>query len=150
LVLTAIDKEAFPILRYRTGDITSITREPCACGRTFARIARVMRRTDDMIMIHGMKIFPHDIREVIESIDAGPRFQIVLDREEGEDTMEVQVELSAPPASGVLAELDTQRKSVEERLRKNLRLPVSVRFVEPSSIAPVGETTGLVIDNREI
>lgn len=151
LVLTAIEREAFPLLRYRTGDITSLTHEPCACGRTLARMSRVMRRTDDMIIVQGMKMFPDDFRQVIDELDiAGPRFRIVLDRQEGEDTVEVQIELSAPPASGVLAELDGQRKKVQERLRKHLRIPVSVRFVEPSSMPPMRGKDNVVEDNRQI
>lgn len=151
LVLTAIHKEAFPLLRYRTGDITSLDRQVCQCGRSHARMSRVFRRNDDMIIMHGMKLFPDDIRAVLDSVEgAGPRFRIVLDRVEGEDTMEVQIELSRPPASGLLSDLERQRHQAEEELRKRLRLPVRVTFLEPSSLAPLGEKTSMVEDRREL
>jgi phenylacetate-CoA ligase len=152
LVLTAIDKEAFPLLRYRTGDITSLTREACQCGRTHARMSRVLRRTDDMIIIQGMKVFPGDIQAIVETMEgvAGPRMQVVLNRDGGEDTMEVQIELSRPPAGGRLSELDRQRHEAEELLRKRLGLGVRVKFVEPTSLAPLGEKTSAVVDKREL
>ena len=152
LVLTAIDKEAFPLLRYRTGDITSLTREVCTCGRTHARMSRVLRRTDDVIVIQGMKIFPGDIQAIVETMEgvAGPRMQVVLDRDGGEDTMEVQIELSRPPAGGRLSELDRQRHEAEELLRRSLGVAVRVKFVEPSSLAPLGEKTSAVVDKREL
>jgi phenylacetate-CoA ligase len=151
LVLTAIHKEAFPLLRYRTGDITTLNRETCECGRSHTRMARVSRRTDDMITIYGMKLFPDDIRPVIDVIEgAGPRFRIRLDRTDGEDTIELQIELNSPPAGGLVADLERKRHQVEEELVRRFSLPVRVTFVEPSSLAPLGEKTSIVEDRREL
>ena len=149
LVLTAVHKEAFPLLRYRTGDITALHLAPCECGRTHARMDRVYRRTDDMIAIRGVKVFPGDIQAEIEDMEGvGSRLRIVLDREVHEDTIEVQIELTRPPAGGGLSSLDKQRQAAQDRLSDFLRMPVRVRFVEPSTLAPLGEKTTMVVDNR--
>ncbi len=149
LVLTAVHKEAFPLLRYRTGDITALDVAPCECGRTLARMRRVHRRTDDMIAIRGIKVFPADIQAEIEDMEGvGSRLQIVLDREGHEDTIEVQVELIRPPAGGGLSYLDRQKQEAQERLSDFLQVPVRVRFVEPNSLAPLGEKTTAVVDRR--
>ena len=148
-MLTAVQKEAFPLLRYRTGDITSLYFGPCECGRTHARMGRVYKRTDDMITIRGVKVFPADIQAEVENFEGiGPRIQIVLDRDGHEETVEVQIELTTPPAGGGLSHLDKQRQAAQEHLGNFLHMPVKVRFIEPSTLAPLGEKTSLVVDNR--
>ena len=95
LVLTTITKEGFPLVRYRTGDITRLYAEPCPCGRTFVRMARVMGRTDDLILFQGVGFFPSQIEEILAGIDGvSPYFQIILDQDRGVETIEIRVEIA--------------------------------------------------------
>jgi phenylacetate-CoA ligase len=103
-----------------------------------------------MITIRGVNVFPGDIQAEVEDFEGiGPRIQIVLDRDEHEDTIEVQIELTTPPAGGDLSKLSQQRQDVQERLANFIQMPVKVKFVEPSTLAPLGEKTTMVVDKRK-
>jgi phenylacetate-CoA ligase len=137
LVFTTLTKEALPLLRYRTGDLASLTREPCACGRTFARMSRVVGRTDDMLIIRGVNVFPSEIERTLLAIpELTPHYQLVVERPGHLDELTVQVEGTA----------DTAR--VREELERTLGLNAKVEVLRPESI-PRSEGKALrVVDRR--
>jgi len=136
LVFTTITKEGFPLVRYRTGDISSLQEGPCPCGRSFRRMARVSGRTDDLIFIQGQKVFPSQIEEILlEAEGTAPAYRIVLDRHDGEDSMEIQVEISeAIPAIDELKNLERLRDGVAQRIHSSLGVKAKVTLVEPKSL----------------
>lgn len=145
LVLTTLTKEAVPLLRYRTGDVTSLDPRPCACGRTFVRMARVGGRIDDMLIIRGVNLFPSDIESVLLRIpDLTPHYQIVIDRPRALDVLRVQVESRcAAPADG-----QALARRAESALRSSLGLSAVVAVLPPGEI-PRSEGKALrVIDRR--
>lgn len=150
LVFTTITKEGFPIIRYRTGDITSINTEPCACGRTFARMARVTGRTDDLILFRGVGFRPYQIEQILHDVEGvSPHYQIILDRQAGEDTLEVKVEISeAIPLIDEIKTLETLRGQIIRRIKTALDLAVKVTFAEPRSLRSENGGLPLVIDRR--
>jgi phenylacetate-CoA ligase len=132
LVITTLTKEALPVVRYRTGDLTSLSFEPCRCGRTLARMARVSRRSDDMLIVGGVKLFPSQIEALVREVEgAEPRFQVVVDRVGGRDTLEVQVEVSSALLTGDMRHLLRAQNQLRRRLEAALGLTAEVRFVEP-------------------
>ena len=137
LVFTTLTKEALPLLRYRTGDLASLTREPCACGRTFARMSRVLGRTDDMLIIRGVNVFPSEVERALLAIpELAPHYQLVVERPGHLDELTVQVEGKAEAAS------------VRQQLHSVLGLTAQVEIVEPGSI-PRSEGKALrVLDRR--
>jgi phenylacetate-CoA ligase len=151
LVLTTISQEGFPLIRYRTGDITSLDRSRCACGRTFARMARVAKRTDDLIQIHGVGFVPAQIEQILADVDgASPHYQIVLDRDGGDDTLEVRVEVSEKtPLLDEVRTLEHLRQQVAARIRTTLDLDARVTLAEPRSLRRVDEQKQIVIDRRQ-
>lgn len=136
LVFTTVTKEGFPVIRYRTGDISSLLEGPCACGRTSRRMRRVTGRTDDLIFIQGQKVFPSQIEEILlEAEGTAPHYRIVLDRQEGQDCIEVQVEISeAMPAIDELKTLERLRDTVTRRIQVSLGVQAKVTLVEPRSL----------------
>jgi phenylacetate-CoA ligase len=138
LVFTTLTKEAMPLLRYRTGDLASVTREPCPCGRTFARMSRVKGRTDDMLVIRGVNVFPSEIERVLLSFDGlAPHYRLVVERVERLDELTVQVEGAADAAP------------VKEQLERALGLSARVEVLEPGAI-PRSEGKALrVLDRRQ-
>lgn len=139
LVLTTLTREAFPLLRFRTGDLTRIDRAACACGRTLARMARVRARTDDLVSVRGVHFYPEQVERILASVEgARPGFAIVLTREGGADQVEVHVEVSEQI---FFDDMRRQRQLVEtiaRRLLEELKIAARVRLVEPRSIAPGG------------
>ncbi|NSW56529.1 MAG: phenylacetate--CoA ligase [Armatimonadetes bacterium] len=151
LVFTTVHKEAMPVLRYRTGDISSIDLEPCACGRTFARMANVRRRTDDMVIIHGRNIFPEDIAAVIDQAPGlGPNFRMIAERRGAEDTLRVEVELSSVLSEDTIRAIERLDRDLEERLLRVFGFEIGVHITEPRSLSANGEKRAVVIDNRKI
>jgi phenylacetate-CoA ligase len=144
LVFTTLTKEALPLLRYRTGDLASITREPCACGRTFARMSRVVGRSDDMLIIRGVNVFPSEIERALLAIpELAPHYQIVVERPGHLDELTVEAELREGEPGG--ERLDG---FVEERLGRALGLTARVRLGPPGSV-PRSEGKALrVVDRR--
>lgn len=151
LVLTSITKEAFPMVRYRTRDITRLHYEPCACGRTHVRMEKTMGRSDDMLIIKGVNVFPTQIEEILFQVEGcEPHYQLVLDRVGTMDTLEVQVEVNE---SIFFDEMKRQRDFVdhlEKRLLSALGVGVKIKLVEPSSMPRHEGKAQRVIDLRKL
>jgi phenylacetate-CoA ligase len=149
LVLTTITKEGFPLIRYRTGDITSLNPEPCACGRTFVRMARVMSRTDDLIRFRGVEFFPAQVEQVLRDIDGvSPHYQIILDRQSGVDTLEIKVEVSDKiPFLDEVKTLENLLTQLSKRIRTVLDVEAKVTLVEPKSLRQL-DSKARVVDKR--
>ena len=149
LVFTTITKEAFPLLRYRTRDVTSLTPEPCPCGRTHVRMKRVSGRTDDMLIIRGVNVFPSQIESVLVGIEeAEPHYQLILRREGALDTLEVQVEVGERFFSDEIKELESLQQKIKGEIESVLGLSTRVKLVEPRSIARSEGKAKRVIDER--
>ncbi|MDR0196804.1 MAG: phenylacetate--CoA ligase [Oscillospiraceae bacterium] len=149
LVLTTLTKEGLPVLRYRTRDITVLTYEKCECGRTHARMAKTTGRTDDMLKIRGVNVFPSQIDSVIMVIgEVAPHYEIVASREGNHDTLEVRVELIDSSVLDSYAQLEGLRDKIRHNLRVVLGIDVKVSLVEPKSIARSAGKAKRVIDNR--
>ncbi|MFU8890180.1 MAG: phenylacetate--CoA ligase family protein [Anaerosomatales bacterium] len=150
LIITPITKEAFPVLRYRTHDLTVIDRTPCECGRTFARMSKVRQRTDDMLIIRGVNVFPSQIEDVLFKIeDIRPHYLIVVDRKHGLDDIEVRLEVAEDVFSDIMADMVAFTKNVAERLHAVLGLNVKVTLVEPGTIERTAGKAQHVLDLRE-
>ncbi len=150
LVFTCITKRAFPILRFRTRDITKLDYEPCECGRTQPRMERVTGRTDDMLIIRGVNVFPSQIEEVLLKIEeVEPHYQLVLTREGRLDQLEVQVEVSPAIFSDQVRQLEAIEQKIEQRVSSAIGIRVDVRLVEPKTIERFAGKAKRVIDNRE-
>ncbi len=151
LVLTHINREAMPIFRYRTRDLTRIIPAQCPCGRTHRRIERITGRTDDMLIIGGVNVFPSQIESVLMNIpEVGNNYQIVLDREENLDRIKIKVELYSKMFHGDLKELERLRKKIVEELRAIIVVNPRVELHEPGSLPPSMGKAVRVIDNRKI
>ncbi|HBX42382.1 MAG TPA: phenylacetate--CoA ligase [Deltaproteobacteria bacterium] len=151
LVITSLTKEAFPMIRYRTRDLTSILPGDCPCGRTLRRMARVRGRTDDMLIIKGVNVFPSQIESVLFEFEGTePHYQIVLDRKGGLDEVTVLVEVG----ESIFFDQMRQQRGMMERIRKRLAqelgITVEVRLVEKKTIARSEGKTRRVIDNRTL
>ena len=135
LVLTPLDKQAIPVLRYRTHDLTRVVTEPCKCGRTSARMQKVRSRCDDMLIIRGTNVFPSQVEDVLSGIDGvTPHYRIVVDNETGLDRMVVHVELKPEAFSDSFEEMDKFRKHIEKELKSVLLVASKVKLVEPGGI----------------
>jgi len=151
LVLTHINRQAMPIIRYRTRDLTRIIPEPCRCGRTHRRIERIKGRTDDMIIVGGVNVFPSQIESVIMNIpEVGNNYMIILDREEGLDRLHLQVELYSKLFTGDMKALKHLNKEIVEKLRALIVLNARVEFMEPGSLPPSEGKAKRIIDKRVI
>jgi phenylacetate-CoA ligase len=150
LVMTTLQREGMPLLRYRTKDLTKIIPEPCACGRTHRRVERIKGRTDDMLIIKGSNIFPMQIEKKLMEIEGvGANFLIVLDREGFNDSLTVKVEVNKKYFSGDMKQLDVLRKKIVEELKSEILVTPKVDLVELDSI-PKGEGKAVrVVDNRK-
>lgn len=149
LVITTLSKEAFPVLRFRTGDLTRFLPGECPCGRTFRRIDRIMGRTDDMIIIRGMKIFPSQIEAILYEIEGKqPNYQIILERHSGADHMNILLEMSEDIFSDVMREQTQLLNTIKDKIASEFGLSVNVKLVEKHSIEKIGEKIKRVIDKR--
>jgi len=149
LVLTSLTKEAFPVVRYRTRDITRLTYEPCACGRTTARMEKVAGRTDDMLIIRGVNVFPSQIESVLLEIEGTePHYQIVISRNGALDEIEVQVEVSEALFAGEARKLYALRERIAHRLSTVLGIGVGVKLAEPHTLARSEGKAKRIVDNR--
>ncbi len=151
LVLTTLTKEAFPMIRYRTRDITSLDYSPCSCGRTMVRMKKTMGRTDDMLIIKGVNVFPSQIEDVLFAIEGcEPHYQLIVRRDGSSDTLEVNIEVTE---NIFFDEMKKQRaflESVERKIHSVLGLGVTVRLVEPNSIPRHEGKADRVIDQRNV
>jgi phenylacetate-CoA ligase len=151
LVFTTITKEAFPVIRYRTRDISILHPEPCRCGRTMVRMGRVRGRSDDMLIIRGVNVFPSQIESVIMEFDGiEPHYQLVVEREGRLDTLSVMVEVNERLFSDEVKNLQAMERSLEKNIKELLGVSAKVRLVEPKSIQRTEGKAVRVIDKREI
>jgi phenylacetate-CoA ligase len=151
LVFTSLTKEAFPVVRYRTRDITSLNPEPCICGRTHIRMNRVSGRTDDMLIIRGVNVFPSQIESVLMEIDeVEPHYQLIVDREGNLDMLTVLVEVGEHAFSDEVRVLQGLEKKISKNIKEYLGVSVKTRLVEPKTIARSEGKAQRVIDNRRI
>jgi phenylacetate-CoA ligase len=150
LVITTITKEGIPLIRYRTRDITSLTYAPCICGRTHARLARMSGRSDDMLIIRGVNVFPSQIESILVRIEGvEPHYLLIVDREENLDTLEVQVEVGEELFSDEIKVLQALAKRIEKEIKENLGVTSRVKLVEPKTIQRSEGKAKRVIDNRQ-
>lgn len=151
LVFTTITKEAFPLIRYRTKDITRLMPQVCKCGRTFVRMERVSGRSDDMLIIRGVNVFPSQIESVLLEIDGlEPHYQLIVDREGSLDTLEVQVEVREKIFSDEIRELQNMEKRITKDIKDYLGVTAKVKLVEPKSLQRFEGKAQRVIDKRII
>ena len=148
LVLTTLTREAFPLIRYRTGDLTRLDSEPCACGRTLARMARLAGRTDDMLSVRGVHFYPAQIAAILGVLaGSAPRFVVALQREGGEDCVEVRVEVSGENFFDEMRRQSLMAEEAGRRIRGEIGIPARVRLVEPRSLGGEGAAVR-VVDER--
>jgi phenylacetate-CoA ligase len=151
LVFTTLTKEAFPVIRYRTKDITKLITDKCSCGRTFHRMQRVTGRSDDMLIIRGVNVFPSQIEHVLMSIEGvEPHYQIIVDRQGALDIMEVQVEVMEDLFSDEIKILENLNKRIEREIKDLLGVSCRVKLVEPKTIQRSEGKAQRVIDNRKL
>lgn len=150
LVFTSITKEAFPLIRYRTRDICILNREKCSCGRTFVKMCKPMGRSDDMLIVKGVNVFPSQIETVLLEQGYTANYQIVVDRVNNSDTLEVLVEMSADNFSDSLGKITEMEKNLVAALKTMLGIFAKVRLVAPKSIERSEGKAVRVIDKRKI
>jgi phenylacetate-CoA ligase len=150
LVLTTLSKQAMPMIRYRTRDITSLIPGTCACGRSLRRIRRIGRRSDDMMIIRGINVFPSQIEAVLLQMeDTLPHYQIVLTRERGLDQIEVQVEVTSGMFSDTVGALERLQEKLADAMERALQIRVQITLVEPHTIERSEGKARRVIDRRQ-
>ena len=150
IVFSCITKECFPILRYRTRDIGVITHERCACGRTFVRMSKPMGRTDDMLIIRGVNVFPSQIETVLLNLGHSPNYQLVVDRVNNLDTLEVMVEMTDATFSDTVSVVKASERRLEEAIKSLLGVAAHVRLVNPNTIERSMGKAKRVIDKRKL
>ncbi len=150
LVFTCIDKEAFPLMRYRTRDLCVLTREKCSCGRTFVKMSRLMGRTDDMLIIRGVNVFPSQIETVLIKNGYEANYQIIVDRVNNSDTLDVNVEITPEMLSDTTMGISEREKKLVADLKAMLGIKAIVHIVEPKSIARSEGKAVRIIDKRKI
>lgn len=149
LVFTCIGKEALPLIRYRTRDICSLTHERCMCGRTLVRMGKPRGRTDDMLIIRGINVFPSQIESVLLDLGMDPNYQLVVDRKNNLDSLEVQVEMNSSMFSDTIKSIENIEKQISSALQSTLNVVARVKLLEPKSIARSEGKANRVIDNRK-
>jgi phenylacetate-CoA ligase len=151
LVLTTLSRAGTPMIRFRTRDITALHREPCKCGRTMVRMERITGRSDDMIKIRGVLIFPSQIEKaLLEVKGVEPHYQIIITRPHHLDELEIQVEISRKMFSDEIRHIEELRRNIENHIEKSLNLRVKVSLVEPKSLPRSEGKAKRVIDKREM
>ena len=150
LVFTSLDKEAFPLLRYRTRDICVLSRKKCSCGRTLIKMAKPMGRTDDMLIIRGVNVFPSQIETVLLNEGYAPNYQIVVDRVNNNDTFEVNVELTPDMFTDKVGDIIAMEKNLANAMKAMLGINPAVHLVAPKSIARSEGKAVRVIDKRKL
>ena len=151
LVFTSITKTGMPLIRYRTHDICCLNPEPCACGRTHVRMSRITGRTDDMMVIRGVNVFPSQIESVLMRVKGvTPNYMIIVDRVNSTDTMEVQVELSDEMFTDTVSGIERIRDEIKENIKSVVGISVKVQLVPPKSIQRFEGKAKRVIDKRKL
>ncbi|MBQ3269976.1 MAG: phenylacetate--CoA ligase [Clostridia bacterium] len=151
LVFTTITKTGMPMLRYRTHDICTLTDDKCACGRTLARMGRITGRTDDMLVIRGVNVFPSQIESVLVGADGvAPHYMLIVDRVNSSDTLEVQVELTEDMFGDTVSHIENVRKYITDQIKSVVGIASKVKLVAPKSIPRSEGKAKRVIDNRKL
>ncbi len=150
LVFTSLDKEAFPLLRYRTRDICVLSREKCSCGRTHVKMSKPMGRSDDMMIIRGVNVFPSQIEAVLLKEGYPPNYQIIVDRVNNSDTLDVVVELPPEQFSDKVSDIQIKEKNLETAMRTMLGIGPKVHLVPPHSIERSEGKAKRIIDKRKL
>ena len=150
LVFTSLDKEAFPLLRYRTRDICVLSRKKCSCGRTFIKMAKPMGRSDDMLIIRGVNVFPSQIETVLLKEGYQPNYQIIIDRVNNNDTFDVMVEMNTDQFTDTVSGVTAQEKALANAMKVMLGINPAVHLVAPKSIARSEGKAVRVIDKRKL
>ncbi len=150
LVFTSLDKEAFPLLRYRTRDICVLTRKKCSCGRTHVKMSKPMGRSDDMMIIRGVNVFPSQIETVLLKEGYPPNYQILVDRVNNTDTLDINVELPPEQFSDKISDLQAKEKLLESAMRTMLGIGPKVHLMPPHSVARSEGKAVRVIDKRKL
>ncbi len=150
LVFTSLDKEGFPLLRYRTKDICVLTRKKCSCGRTHIKMSKPMGRSDDMMIIRGVNVFPSQIETVLLKEGYSPNYQIVVDRARNNDTFDVYIELNPDQVSDVVSDIQARERSLEAAMRSMLGIGPKIHLVPPKSITRSEGKAVRVIDKRNL
>lgn len=151
LVFTTLTKEAFPLIRYRTRDLSVLYREPCRCGRSLMRMGRITGRSDDMLIIRGVNVFPSQIESVLMArTDVAPYYLLTVDRKEHMDTLQVDVEISEALFSDAVKDLQNMERDIEKEIKDLLGVSCRVRLVEPRTIQRSEGKAQRVIDKRKI
>jgi phenylacetate-CoA ligase len=151
LVFTCITKEALPLIRYRTRDISIMTHEPCACGRTHARMRRVMGRTDDMLIIRGVNVFPSQIESVLLEIgETEPHYQLIVDRDGNLDDLEIWVEISERLFSDEIRKLEELENKIKREIASVLGISSRIKLVEAKTIPRSEGKAKRIIDKRDV
>jgi phenylacetate-CoA ligase len=151
LVFTTLTKEAFPLIRYRTRDLSVLYREPCKCGRTMVRMGRITGRSDDMLIVRGVNVFPSQIESVLMARkDVAPYYLLIVDRIEHMDTLQVDVEISEAVFSDAVKDLQHVERDIEKDIKDMLGVSCKVRLVEPKAIQRSEGKAQRVIDKRKL
>ena len=150
LVFTSLDKEAFPLLRYRTRDICVLTRKTCSCGRTLIKMSKPMGRSDDMLIIRGVNVFPSQIETVLLKEGYEPNYQIIVDRKGNTDTFDVNVEMNPEQFTDTVSGVTTLEKKLAEAMKTMLGINPNVHLVAPKSITRSEGKAVRVIDKRKL
>lgn len=150
LVFTSLDKEAFPLLRYRTRDICVLSREKCSCGRTLVKMAKPMGRTDDMLIIRGVNVFPSQIEAVLLKEGYEPNYQIIVDRKNNNDTFDVNVEMTTEKFTDKISDVLAMEKALANAMKIMLGINPTVHLLAPKSIARSEGKAVRVIDKRKL
>lgn len=151
LVFTTVSKEAMPLLRYRTRDLTRLHRSKCDCGRTLVRMEKCLGRTDDMLIIRGVNVFPSQVESVLmEMAETTPHYQLIVRREHNLDMLEIRVEVDQQNWSDSIRELEGIRRRIDHNIRSLLGISATIRLVEPYSIARSEGKAQRIIDERKI
>ena len=150
LVFTSLDKEAFPLIRYRTRDICVLSREKCSCGRTHVKMTKPMGRSDDMMIIRGVNVFPSQIETVLLNEGYTPNYQIVVDRVNNSDTLDIYVELAPDQFSDIVSVTQKREKKLESAMRTMLGIGPRIHLVPPKTITRSEGKAVRVIDNRKL
>ncbi len=150
LVFTCITKQAFPLLRYRTRDICVLNREPCPCGRTHVKMSKPMGRSDDMLIVKGVNVFPSQIETVLLNKGYPANYQIIVSRERNSDKLEVQVEMTPEMFSDTVSRIEAKEKELVDALKAMLGIYARVQLVAPKSIARSEGKAVRIIDKRKL
>jgi len=150
IVFTCITKQAFPLLRYRTRDICVLGHEPCSCGRTLVKMSRLMGRSDDMLIIKGVNVFPSQIETILIEYGLSSNYQLIIDRVNHSDTLEVCVELTPEMFSDTVRDIERRENQLRERIKNILGIAAKVTLVAPKAITRSEGKAVRVIDKRHI